>query len=166
MLVSQKVLFNVEECNLIIDLNKLNLKEWFLEDRSYNSYVIDYNKDTEWIFNRLKVFFEFETNIKISKLKKQIHFHRFSRGDWFGKHTDSRDSRVYAVGVLLNSNFSGGDFKLYNPSEQSLDKVPGNTYIFNVEIEHEITPIVEGERYSLLWFLQSEHLKFQTNKLI
>jgi hypothetical protein len=33
-------------------------------------------------------------------------------------------------------------------------------------MEHEITPILEGERYSLLWFLENEHIKTETNKLI
>jgi hypothetical protein len=35
-----------------------------------------------------------------------------------------------------------------------------------VRITHEITPILEGERYSLLWFLENEHIKIKTNKLI
>jgi hypothetical protein len=70
------------------------------------------------------------------------------------------------VGVLLNDDFEGGDFKLYNPNEITLDKVIGNTYLFDVKIDHEITSILEGERYSLLWFLQNEHIKIETNKLI
>ena len=88
------------------------------------------------------------------------------KDDWFGKHNDIRDNRLYAVGVLLNDDFSGGDFKLYNPDEIILDKVIGNTYLFDVRIDHEITSILEGERYSLLWFLENEHVKIETNKLI
>ena len=68
--------------------------------------------------------------------------------------------------ILLNDNFSGGDFKLYNPNEIIVDKVVGNTYIFDVRIDHEITSILDGDRYSLLWFLQYEHIKIKTNKLI
>ena len=166
MIINQKVLFSIEECNSIISLSKSNLKEWFSKDRSYNSYAINYNKNTEWIFDRLKLFFESETNIKIQKLKEQVHFHKFNKGDWFSKHNDIRDNRLYAVGVLLNDDFGDGDFKLYNPSEQILNKTIGNTYLFDVRIEHEITPITKGERYSLLWFLQNEHIKSQTNKLI
>jgi predicted 2-oxoglutarate/Fe(II)-dependent dioxygenase YbiX len=109
---------------------------------------------------------EKETNIKIGTIKKTIHFHKFTNGDWFGKHNDIRNNRVYAVGVLLNDDFEGGDFKLYNPNEYMLNKEMGNTYLFDVRIEHEITPILSGERYSLLWFLQSEHVKFDINKLI
>ena len=166
MLIKQKVLFKKNECDLIKTLLKINPQSWNLKDRSYNSYTINYNKNTEWIFDRLKLFFESETNIKIQKLKEQVHFHKFNKGDWFSKHNDIRDNRLYAVGVLLNDDFGDGDFKLYNPSEQILNKTIGNTYLFDVRIEHEITPITKGERYSLLWFLQNEHIKSQTNKLI
>ena len=69
-------------------------------------------------------------------------------------------------GVLLNDTFEGGDFKLHTQNEIILDKVMGNTYIFDVRIEHEITPILEGERFSLLWFLKNEHIKTTTNTLI
>jgi hypothetical protein len=118
------------------------------------------------LFDKLKTFVETETKIKFRSIKKQIHFHKFTKGDWFEKHNDVRDNRVYAVGVLLNDGFEGGDFKLYNANEIILDKVIGNTYLFDVRIDHEITPILEGERYSLLWFLQNEHIKIERNKLI
>ena len=114
----------------------------------------------------MKDFVEKETNIEIRTIKKTIHFHKFTKGDWFGKHNDVRDDRIYAVGVLLNDNFEGGDFKLHNPNEIILNKVVGNAYLFDVRIEHEITPILDGERYSLLWFLQNEHIKIEINKLI
>jgi len=46
-----------------------------------------------------------------------------------------RDNKLYAVGVL-NNDFEGGDFKLYNPNEIILDKVIGNHihYIIMKEI--------------------------------
>ena len=166
MLLKQKVLFNVEECNLIISNVNSNIKNWELRDRKYESQLINYSKETDWLFEKLKEFVEIENDIKIRKIKKEIHFHKFIEGDWFGKHNDIRDSRMYAVGVLLNDNFEGGDFKLYNPNEMVLNKTIGNTYLFDVKIQHEITPILKGNRYSLLWFLQNQHIKIPTNKLI
>jgi hypothetical protein len=147
-------------------LSKTNEKEWKLNDRNYNSYPIDYNENTKWIFNKLKNFFETDTGIKIIKTKKQIHLHKFVKGDWFGKHNDIRDNRLYTIGVLLNDDFEGGDFRLYDTSEIKLNKIIGNAYIFDVGIQHEITPIINGERYSLLWFLQNEHIEIKRNKLL
>jgi hypothetical protein len=166
MLLNQKQLFSKTECDTILNLSKENIKLWNAEDRKYNSYPINYSEDTKWIFDKLSYFFEKQTGLKIIKMKKQIHFHKFIKGDWFGKHTDERDTRLYAIGVLLNDDFDGGEFKLYNPNEYRLDKKTGNTYIFDVKIEHEITQIISGERYSLLWFLQNDHIKIHTNKLI
>jgi hypothetical protein len=167
MLIKQKTLFSKEECNSIISGFYIkNNKDWSMDDRKYNSQSIHYSLETSWLFDRLRTFVETESNIEFRKIKTQIHFHTFKEGDWFGKHNDTRDSRVYGVGVLLNDNFKGGDFKLYNQNEIILDKVIGNTYIFDARIEHEIFPILGGERYSLLWFLQNEHIKLNTDKLL
>ena len=166
MILKEKILFSKKECESIISYNETHITNWRMGDRKYNSQPIIYSLETKWLFDKLKTFVETETNIKIIKIKEKIHFHKFIKGDWFGKHNDIRDNRVYAVGVLLNDDFTQGDFKLYNPNEIILNKVIGNTYIFDVRIEHEITPILDGERYSLLWFLQNEHIKIETNKLI
>ena len=166
MFLTQKILFNQQECQSIIDMLKSKKQNWNYKDRIYESMSIDYDQNTIWLFDKLKDFFELQTQITIKKIKKTIHFHKFTKGDWFGKHNDIRNNRVYAIGVLLNNDFKGGDFKLYNTDEIVLDKVIGNTYVFDVRIEHEIATIFEGERYSLLWFLQNEHIKTTTNTLI
>jgi hypothetical protein len=166
MLIIQKNLFSKEECDIILNLSNDTSQNWNFKDRSYISQTINYTSETEWLFNKLKNFVEIESNIKFLTIKKQIHFHTFKKDDWFGKHNDVRDNRIYAIGVLLNDNFVGGDFKMYNPNEIILDKVIGNAYLFDVRIDHEIMQILDGERYSLLWFLQKENIKIETNKLI
>ena len=166
MILKEKILFSKEECESIISYNDTHITNWLMGDRKYNSQPINYSLETKWLFDKLKEFVEENTDIKIKKIKETIHFHKFTKDDWFGKHNDIRDNRLYAVGVLLNDTFKGGDFKLYNPNEIILDKVIGNTYLFDVRIDHEIIPILEGERYSLLWFLENEHIKIETNKLI
>jgi hypothetical protein len=166
MILKEKILFSKKECESIILYNDAHITNWIMGDRKYNSQPINYSLETQWLFDKLKNFVETETEIEFRSIKKQIHFHKFTKGDWFGKHNDSRENRLYAVGVLLNDDFKGGDFKLYNPNEIILDKVIGNTYLFDVRIEHEITPILDGERYSLLWFLQQEHIKHHIRTLL
>jgi hypothetical protein len=166
MILKEKILFSKEECESIISYNDTHITNWIMGDRKYNSQPINYSLKTQWLFDKLKKFVETETEIEFRSIKKQIHFHKFTKDDWFGKHNDVRNRRLYAIGVLLNDNFEGGDFKLYNPNQIILDKVIGNTYLFDVRIDHEITPILEGERYSLLWFLQNGHIKIETNKML
>ena len=165
-LLSQRVLFNKVECESIVWNANENIANFDTPNRKYYSQPINYSLETKWLFDRLKIYFEKETGLQIIKNKEEIHFHKFVKGDWFGKHNDVRDRRLYAVGVLLNDNFEGGEFKLYNPNEIILNKEVGNTYIFDVTIMHEITPILEGERYSLLWFLENKNIKTDINKLI
>lgn len=164
MLLKEKILFTEEECETILSYNDTYITNWEKSDRKYNSQPIDYSLESEWLFNKLKQFVETNTDIKIKKIKETIHFHKFIKGDWFDKHNDVKENRLYAVGVLLNDKFEGGEFNLYNPTKNPLNKIVGNTYLFDVRIEHEITPILDGERYSLLWFLQEGHIK--SNKLI
>lgn len=166
MIIEQDILFTTDECNSIVWDNTRDIVEWDRFDRKYNSHSLNYSTETTWIFDRLVQFFESKTKIKIKKLKEEIHFHNFKTGDWFGKHNDERENRIYAVGVMLNDDFEGGDFKLYNDDEVTLEKVSGNAYVFDTKITHEITPITKGNRYSLLWFLQYEHIKLKPNKLI
>lgn len=166
MLLKQNLIFTKEECNSIISYNSKDITNWKMEDRKYDSQPINYSLETNWLFEKFKNFFEKETGLTVSKLKETIHFHKFIKGDWFGRHNDVRERRLYAVGLLLNDEFDGGDFILYNPDELILNKIVGNTYIFDVRISHEIRPILNGERYSLLWFLNDEHIKIETNKLI
>ena len=166
MILKQKMLFSKEECESIISYNDTYITNWVMDNRKYNSQPINYSLDTKWLFDKLKDFVERETTIRIRTIKKTAHFHKFTKGDWFGKHNDIRENRLYAVGVLLNDDFEGGDFKLYNPNEIILNKVIGNTYIFDVRIDHEITPILKGERFSLLWFLQNDNVKIPTITLI
>jgi hypothetical protein len=159
MILKEKKIFTKDECDLIISYVDSYFKNWDKKDRKYNSHSIDYDTTNNWLFYRLKDFFEDQTGLKISKLKKQLHFHKFTKGDWFSRHNDNRDRRMYGVGVLLNDDFIGGDFKFYNLEEYTLNKTKGNGYIFDVNIEHEITNILDGERYSLLWFLQDTDIE-------
>ena len=165
-MINQKQLFDNAECESIIWNSNDTITEWNMWDRKYISNNINFTNETKWIFDKLKFFFETETGLKIVKLKEQIHFHKFVKGDRFEKHNDIKDRRVFGVGVLLNDNFEGGDFKLYDKNEFILNKKIGNTYIFDVNIEHEITKILSGERYSLLWFLHIENIKFNIKELI
>ena len=166
MILKEKILFSKEECESIIWESNQRIANFDIKDRKYNSQSITYSLETKWLFDKLKQFGEEQANIQIKKNKEVIHFHKFVKGDWFGKHNDIRNNRVYAVGVLLNDDFIGGNFKFYNPGESTLLKKIGNTYVFDTRIEHEILPILSGERYSLLWFLQKEHIKFDINKLL
>ena len=53
MFITQKILFNKEECDRIINLVKKNLQNWNLTDRNYKSETLNYHNNTKWIFDKL-----------------------------------------------------------------------------------------------------------------
>jgi predicted 2-oxoglutarate/Fe(II)-dependent dioxygenase YbiX len=74
---------------------------------------------------------------------------------------------LFSLGVLLNDDFDGGEFNLYHQGKEIiLEKKVGNTYIFDVAISHEVKPILKGIRYSLIWFIQNNHVKVKSNKFL
>lgn len=165
-MIFQKKIFEVDECLKIINLNKINTQLWYNDDRNYESQSIKYNEETNWIFERLQNFFEETTKQKITNVKKEIHFHTFKVGDWFGRHSDAKSFRIFSIGVLLNNDFEGGEFILYDKENVVLEKTIGNCYIFNVDIEHEITKVVEGNRFSIIWFIDYNQIKLKSNSII
>ena len=62
-------------------------------------------------------------------------------------------TRKLSMSIVLNSNFEGGDFEI----SKDKNKVPrlegGSVIIFPSFIEHRVTPVTKGTRYSLVaWF--------------
>ena len=166
-MIIQKILFSKEECDDIINIHKVNSQKWKNYDREYKSFSIILNGETEWIFSKMKNFFEKESGLQMETIKKEVHFHVFKTNDWFGIHNDARNNRLFSLGVLLNDNFDGGEFNLYRQGEEIvLEKKVGNTYIFDTAISHEVTPIQYGIRYSLIWFIQSNNVKTKPTKFI
>lgn len=76
----------------------------------------------------------------------------YKPGDYFGKHKDgySYSSNEYETilsgGYLLNKDYTGGKFTIEG---REIDPNIGELFYFGRFVEHEITPVQEGVRYSL-----------------
>ena len=169
-MIRQKILFDNKECEDIINSIKTIEEKWnFKDNRSYISENIEYNKENKWIFDKLTEYFNSVLpETKITMINNPIHFHTYYQGDYFKKHNDSKYNRMYGIGVLLKDDFGGGNFVFTTKDKQStiIDKVKGNTYIFEVKIDHEIEEITSGIRQSILWFITIENLYIRKNKLM
>jgi hypothetical protein len=114
--------FTKEECNIIIDLslelegtnrdvNSKNIQRPS-ENISYTYYNIYKNKKVEWIFDRITDYLAHEKNIEVIKPFDIIHLHKYLVNDKFERHQDIAKNRKYAVGIILNDNYLGGDYIL------------------------------------------------------
>jgi hypothetical protein len=90
---------------------------------------------------------------------ERVQFAEYSPGHHYTWHTDTftlsgkPEDRKITVVCLLNDEFEGGEFqvRLYNDYDAQLKK--GTMIAFPSILEHRVTPIISGTRYSAtMWF--------------
>lgn len=163
----QKQIFSKDECNTIINkIKKIETYEWQRPDRKYTSSQIYKSNETIWIFDKLKDYFECETNNKLLDNIEKIHFHKFAVNDFFNEHNDLRDERLFSIGVILNNEYEGGEFVLYGNEKISINKNIGNCYIFDAGIQHEILKVTSGVRYTMIVFIKKDNIVLKKYKHI
>ena len=156
--------FTEKECKDIINLSKVT--EGINRDENprpikYTFYNIEYSNNHKWIFDRLNEFFSYNTGIDVIANLDSIHLFNYGPGNKFVKHRDIyHENQVYNIGASLNSDFEGGEFKLYNP-DIILPKETGNVYTFACTREHEVLEVTKGNRWSIIGFYHYEHLNMK-----
>lgn len=157
--------FNVEWYRKIYDKdNRRKNKEINLQ-----GYIIPNNNETNWVFEKIKKYFEETTKIKFKKEIDDIFLAKYSVGDVFPKHTDLTEkfpNRKYNIGVHLNDDYEGGDFNIWktqNDSEGSkiFPKKEGTIFIYQPHQLHEITKIDKGTRWSIVKIIESDFLEIK-----
>jgi hypothetical protein len=130
------------------------------DDREYYTITLsDYI--IKPIIEKLLIWFENQTGLKLKTYNKFLILHRFYEGHFFLKHRDDiliyEKNRAYVVGFHLNDNYLGGEYINYT-KDKMIDKTPGVPYLFSSSDEHEIKPILTGIRKSALIFINHEDL--------
>ena len=58
------------------------------------------------------------------------------------------------MSLVLNSDFEGGNFKIFDSEDGMLELPQGTMIFFPSFLMHRVTPVKQGTRYSLVsWFL-------------
>jgi predicted 2-oxoglutarate/Fe(II)-dependent dioxygenase YbiX len=163
-------MFTKEECeNIILIAKSIDVKssQSYFKDTNikYNTYNINRNDTTNWIFERMFEYFTKTTDIKITKPLDILHVHNYKTGDGFKKHKDNLyPTQIHNIGVCLNDDYVGGEFVLYEPYE-ILPKKQGEIYTFPSLRMHEVKEILEGERWSIISFLHIDNLDLKKGLL-
>ena len=104
---------------------------------------------------------------QITRYKKGgfYSFHRDGYGDHLSAWNNPQNSflhgyvRKLSMSVMLNDNFDGGAFEFASPSRGDCVITPieasaGSVIVFPSSMEHRVTPVTKGTRYSLVvWFV-------------
>lgn len=85
----------------------------------------------------------------------EYQFTKYGVGQFYDWHMDSGSefiNRYYSVVIQLNSEYEGGILEIENSDKTILKMKPGlgHMYIFQSDIRHRVTPVIEGTRYSLV----------------
>ena len=106
--------------------------------------------------------------MQITRYKKGefYYFHRDGKGDHLSAYDEPDKEfkhgyvRKLSMTVLLNDNYEGGEFQFatYHQEKCIINTAEfnktGSINIFPSDIEHRVTPVTKGIRYSLVvWFL-------------
>jgi len=162
------------------EIKSNNRIEFFSDDfiKSYTAFSIPIDSETQWLFLKLRSWFESKSNVKLKKcsssddiVSRILTLQKYSVGDKFDKHFDISNippysNRRFNLGVSLSSSYEGGEYKLYfnEGEEYTFSTVPGNAIGYDISYLHEVKEVTKGERWSLVYplykgdFIESKKL--------
>jgi predicted 2-oxoglutarate/Fe(II)-dependent dioxygenase YbiX len=180
MFYKEKILFSKEECDKIISYaNNWHDREISVEYQTKQSKVggkmlshtLIWSNKNMWFVERILDWVN--TVLDIEKIVNNNIFaayRNYKSGDFFVKHDDhikNGAERIYTIGIHLNSkdDFIGGDFKIYNGNNETVvDFETGKVYIFKSSTPHSVDMITDGNRITLMLFIEKQNLSNEIAK--
>tara|TARA_S200000501_G_C20479807_1_gene593337 strand:- start:62 stop:607 length:546 start_codon:yes stop_codon:yes gene_type:complete len=161
-------------CDQIIDFSKKIEYEKGMTangDESRNVDVKFLHEEFNWI-NSLMFGYamfangqNFKYNLSIHD-KEGVQFSHYKIGQYYGKHMDFNGSsdnigytRKLSMSLQLSDekSYDGGDLILYyNGDVFPTPKSKGTVIVFDSRTTHEVTPVIRGERYSLVKWIHGD----------
>lgn len=143
--------------------------------KKYNVWDIPTNEETIWFYDRIYDWFIDVSGVPVDKnlSNHMAHkLHEYVVGDKFDLHVDAdpRDpgmaSRIWNLGIQLNSDYVGGDYICYDENNNPihLSKEVGNVVAYESDVPHKITEILEGSRFTMVIKVHSWQLQQKSKK--
>lgn len=180
MMLQEKILFSKKECDMIISYSEQwRNREISVEFNGHQNKIggkmlsntLIWNDENVWILERIIGWINTLPNIKKIRNNNIFAAYRnYKTGDFFIKHDDhikNGAERIYTIGIQLNSkeDFHGGDFKLYEGNnEKIINFETGKVYIFESSTPHSVDLITDGNRITLMLFIENQNLINETIK--
>jgi PKHD-type hydroxylase len=171
-LISVQQVFTPEECAQVVSffqgegveagVHKQGSKDPTV--RSAKITWLKFSPELDWIFKRLWVAASSANDhaykFQMSGFYEALQLTRYFPGDHYTWHEDSCEphftTRKLSLVVQLTDplNYSGGDLKIF-PNEGA-DRSLGSVSFFPSFLTHKVTPVTEGERFSLVAWITGE----------
>lgn len=173
------------ECKNLLDFSLENLKLTKSEIGKENtakyqkdvrdSQISFYSYDNEFPLLRKKI--EDKVTIELNlkgidiTFKEKIQFTEYKIGQFYNWHKDNNqyNDRYCSIVIQLNDEYTEGNLELIDPYKNEtivFENGIGNMFIFLSHLQHRVTPITSGIRYSLVsWLGMQDKLNFKKTLL-
>lgn len=157
----QEILFTKEDCEFILSDIDDRIADTILNepDRKYNEWLVTDSKILNFIFSKI-------AHLGIVKIK-QGRILEYTNGCFFEPHFDRWEKypdRIKTILIQLSdkTDYEGGVLTI---DKYVFDKEIGNTVIFDGNKLHGMTPIIKGNRYVFVLWLERDELGIKRNLL-
>jgi predicted 2-oxoglutarate/Fe(II)-dependent dioxygenase YbiX len=172
-----------EECDLLLNFSldnlKLNIGETIgAYSRKSDVAFYPYYKTFPFLYEKINQVLSNEINVKgfdLNYKDSEFQFTKYTVGDYFNWHKDiigdviTRQDRYCSMVIQLNDDYEDGDLeiKLTNDGNSLIvEKGIGNLVIFLSDMEHRVTNVTKGNRYTLVnWIGLKENQNFKKTLL-
>jgi Rps23 Pro-64 3,4-dihydroxylase Tpa1-like proline 4-hydroxylase len=142
----------------ILDLNTRNCSAILISDQHLNNSVRKQIDKTLFEYSKecVKKYSELFSNFQID-IDTGYEILKYDTGGFYVQHTDSfkEQQRSVSCSFTLNDDYVGGEFAFFD-REIMIKPTKGSVIMFpsNFMYPHEVMPILEGTRYSVItWFV-------------
>ena len=159
------------ECQSILNYSLNNLKPQTAKIINDNGAEVDSYRKSKIVFDKFEKF-DF-LNEKVMNLvldnisidgyemawnNKGYQFTSYDKNGYYNWHTDNGQGRYCSVVIELNNEYVGGNLELRLEEETIImEHGIGNAIIFLSNVNHRVTEILDGTRYSLVnWLILSK----------
>ena len=172
-MINQEIILTSDECQSIIDMNTgFSPSKVMYNDAKgrTGNYRTSYDSYTETSDTIKDLLLPKLSKYNITSLPSHFSILRYKVGQEFKKHRDqgglyeSTSERYKTLIIQLSDNYKGGEFIIWDDDEVICDTTIGNMILFSAKLLHQAKPVLEGVRYSMVYFLKMNN--FNINKSI
>ena len=165
---NQEIILTPEECDSIIRMNNGFKRSGVasLHNTYENSYRTSSESPTKTTDGIRLLLLPKLSKYNIISLPNYFNILKYDIGQEFKKHKDiglnsSTNQRYKTLIIQLSDNYKGGEFIVFDDEEIVCDTTIGNMILFPSKLFHQAKPVLEGVRYSMVYFLKKHNFKIK-----
>ena len=165
---NQEIILTSDECQSIIDMNRGFSRSGVasLHNTYENSYRTSSESPTKTTDGIRLLLLPKLSKYNIISLPNYFNILKYDIGQEFKKHKDiglnsSTNQRYKTLIIQLSDNYKGGEFIVFDDEEIVCDTTIGNMILFPSKLFHQAKPVLEGVRYSMVYFLKKHNFKIK-----